>query len=142
MKIATTEDATKHTAGPWRAESERHPAVTDGNTWWRIYAGPDDRADLVANCDRTNRNPKPGIVIEVGRTADPTADDIQRDAANARLIAAAPDLLAALYRVNDMFRQMHEAGLFDDEIPSFMHPDEINGTVDAVRDAIAKATGK
>ena len=62
---------TKYTPGPWTADSL--------NCVWR--GGPDINGVLVANCNNSKM---------------PTAAHPEQATANARLIAAAPDLLAAL----------------------------------------------
>lgn len=70
----------KHTPGPWKAESQLHPWIgaKDGNVWWKIHAGESD------------------YIADTGRTDSPTKADIERDAANAHLIAAAPELYDVL----------------------------------------------
>lgn len=85
------------TPGPWKATSERWPRVHDENTWWRIYQDTGEDGELVA---------------DISRTADPSPEEIARDAANARLIAAAPCLLAAcklaVIRVKDEWAKQCE----------------------------------
>ena len=61
--------------------------------------------------------------------------------ADARLIAAAPDLLAALRKADALLKNASDTGLLD-LLAGYMHPDEINGACDAVIAAIAKATGE
>jgi hypothetical protein len=85
----------KHTPGPWFLDD-------DG----RIFDTP-DRGQLVA---------------EVA-TADPAEPPAEEDVANARLIAAAPDLLAALEKVVAISDRKHDAW-------------------DEARAAIAKAEGR
>jgi hypothetical protein len=71
--------------GPWIAESDPYPLIKDGNTWWKVYSVADERA----------------MIAEIGRTAEPTAENIEEDAANAHLIAAAPDLLKMLIALRE-----------------------------------------
>jgi hypothetical protein len=96
---------TKHTPGPWTVREG------DGNYLWEV-AGKTPRG-------------KDRVICR------PAGSDRQ---ANARLIAAAPDLLAALHEqvlVNRML--MHDAGLDEQAI--------LDGTAQA-RAAILKATGE
>lgn len=95
----------KSTPGPWKVEQSDH---------WLWVAGPDREENVI--CDIVGRNSKPG------------EDLTPEDAANARLIAAAPDLLAACKAA----------------IVKFKHTplDRISVAADMLRDAIAKAEGK
>ena len=90
--------STQHTKGPWRVQRQ-NPSPTTGE--WMISGA------------------KPGYLAEV---RDCGSGDVQ---ANARLIAAAPDLLEALLRV---LRDVASDGL--------------DGWEDQARAAIAKATGE
>jgi hypothetical protein len=100
----------KHTPGPWRAERQ-NPSPTTGE--WMIAGS------------------KPGYLAEV---RDCGSGDVL---ANARLIAAAPDLLEALY----------DLGSYADLCESFLretHPGKaymLRKQVTKAIAAIAKATG-
>lgn len=110
----------KHTPGPWQAIAESGPLVRDGNTWWRIYTDDGDDSEFVA---------------EVGRTADAKPHERAADAANARLIAAAPDLLAAC--------QLWDQGFTEGEqFTAEQFRRWVNANRRAARAAIAKATGQ
>lgn len=82
-------EETKFTPGTWYAESESYPSLKDGNTWWRIYTTVDELM----------------MVAEVGRSAEPTVEDIDTEKANAHLIAAAPDLYTASEKALSALRQ-------------------------------------
>lgn len=92
-----------HTIGPWRVERQ-NPSPTTGE--WMIAGG------------------KPGYLAEM---RDCGSGDV---AANARLIAAAPELLDALY----------SALPYVEEGEEFNHPDKRNLSK-TIRALIAKATG-
>lgn len=66
----------KHTAGPWHVEGANPP---------RIYAR--DGLDIIAQCDSMKEMPR------------------GKEAANARLIAAAPELLEALQRAHQLIKE-------------------------------------
>ncbi len=66
----------RFTPGPWRAEPCQFPRVRGRGCWWNVEADE----DFVADCSRT---------------LDPTDAELERDKANAMLIAASPELLAA-----------------------------------------------
>jgi hypothetical protein len=100
---------TKHTPGPWHIRTNRHPQ-TDGLPWgWVDAAAPGVSQRLI-----------PGVAVQWVR------GDVSE--ANARLIAAAPELLEALRCLR---RWMGPTGL-DEEIDAAMR---------AADAAIAKATG-
>ena len=92
--------STQHTKGPWRVQRQ-NPSPTTGE--WMISGA------------------KPGYLAEV---RDCGSGDVQ---ANARLIAAAPDLLEALQRMLDA--------------PSHGTHEAMRRANEAARAAIAKATG-
>lgn len=92
----------KHTLGPWKAKGEKYGKTID------IF-GNDGTDQPIAWADSDDIDPKEAK-------------------ANARLIAAAPDLLAALER---LFKQTSEGNAPCGE-----------DTREAVRAAIAKAAGK
>lgn len=95
----------QHTPGPWNVR----------------YS--EDRADAFIECgDRSN------ITDWAARFIAQTYVHDLEDAANARLIAAAPDLLAALQNVIYGWDNWAEQG-------------NIEHAIDAARAAIAKATG-
>lgn len=84
-----------HTPGPWSV----HPATIGGN---QIVRGPD--GERVCLCDTASPYRKPQ-----GRSHEP-----QDRVANARLISAAPDLLAACKAALDRWQQLyplHHCGL-------------------------------
>ena len=89
----------QHTPGPWEADKLDSDGIP-------IYGGPTDNAPLIAR------------VYDVG-------EDIRT---NARLIAAAPDLLAALQDLLEA-RRLH------------MGPSAVRLRYEIARDAIAAATG-
>lgn len=97
----------KHTAGPWYIRTNRHPD-TDGRPWGWLDAAPPGGPQ---------RN-IPGVTVTWTRGCTSEA--------NARLIAAAPDLLAAL-------RGMLNIG----ETKA-----EYDAAIQRAVDAIAKATGE
>lgn len=86
----------KHTPGPWVMKE---------------YGGKDSRFTFAVTAPDDN-----SVVAEVARvflrTSVVNGEDIERDRANARLIAAAPDLLAELKSLLDM----PAACISDDEI--------------------------
>lgn len=92
---------TAHTPGPWRALEHNYPIADTGDY---------DGAWLVLT-----DNPKRPIVELWG--------DTEETEANARLIAAAPDLLAALQFVMTA------------------HGEQLSTAFEQAQDAIAKATG-
>jgi len=115
----------KHTPGPWRI-------VIDGtySEAWPFVLGPqhdDDCSEAVAELPTSHvvksRRGAPGCYSEKpGRfKTTPQHDDVM---ANARLIAAAPELLEALKAARDDLR-----------VAGF------NSTVSMLDEAIAKATG-
>lgn len=136
MSLAT--EADQHTPGPWILELCKF-----GGSYVQGYQIT-GKGKVIPFASATVAQPNKALVLSpeyrkcewAGEHYTP--EELE---ANARLMAASPAMLAALNRVRNMFREMQEAGLFDDEIPGCMHPDEINGTVDAVRDAVVMATG-
>ncbi len=104
-----------HTGGPWRLGNlESYDAYT-GKPFRNVWTGND-------TC--------------IARAIDNGDVD-----ANARLIAAAPEMLEALEQAHAMLKIMSEFGHLDDLCQS-MHPDEINKTCDAVSLAIRAARGE
>jgi len=107
---------TKHTPGPWKIEVD----TVEGN---RVYIHPEARNTAwLAEVNMTP--PKEGTIMVGCGTKDPMA--------NARLIAASPDLLEACRAALPVL--IDEYG---DPAPS-----HVQHTIDALRAAIAKASGK
>lgn len=100
----------KHTPGPWH--------IYKGNPNWIMAVDPgDDTPWLIA---KTEPHAGPG---------DATP-------ANARLIAAAPELMAALTGMIDMYVELVESG-----DAGFWNAEEVHEVI-AAHAAIAKATGE
>lgn len=114
----------KHTLGPWSIKRAELPV--DGEFDWAILASFDGRQYCIAEA--------------FGRVAPviwPNAE------ANAHLIAAAPQMLAALQQIE---RALTEHSKDRMDAPEFERCDwdfgeECGGSLDVVREAIAKATG-
>ena len=101
----------KHTPGPWKLEPYDPCLAGEDFQWGGIWAGP-------VMLDGINYGQPPNTPIK--------PDALKRMEADARLIAAAPDLLDALLMVLD-------------------DPDALDGrprTYEHVRSAIAKAIGE
>ena len=109
----------KHTPGPWRID------VNGSENWTVDYEGPS--STFMTICASGRREP-------VGFAVEPTAwgndDEIE---ANARLIAAAPDLLAVAIKSHEPYE-----GLSEDDIRSLYGPEEAELAL-SLRDAIARA---
>jgi hypothetical protein len=104
----------RHTAGPWSLSAGYHKTVSGEPADWTIEGGPHGNA--IAFLSDDNAGPR-----------------YERDA-NARLIAAAPDLLEALKYCRDLLEDVNG---FD------YRPDDVAANEwAAVRAAIAKAEGK
>jgi hypothetical protein len=101
----------KHTPGPW----EFGPGYAPGDSTFELFA-PGGR-QVIAQCSYENM----WLSTYDGET----------DAANARLIASAPDLLEALKRMVE---------IDDDEV--VMDTDSVKERLSAARAAIARATGE
>ena len=110
---------TRHTPGPWHSEKMRAP---NGGTYYRVFT---DRDKDAAPHEQVN-GPVAQVFCDYGGFGTPDG--------NAHLIAAAPDLLAALEVL------MHAVDPYstgpDDVEPYFRAP------MDAARAAIAKARGE
>lgn len=111
----------KHTPGPWNMETGHK--INCGHDYAEIYAK--DASILV--CDvLVNKNSADG-----------------KGVANARLIAAAPELLEALYNAVNVLRLALDNGAWDkhsnDEKDSF---DEVQTVLNIAREALAKAEGR
>jgi hypothetical protein len=110
-----------HTPGPWQIDSE------DGQ-WW-IYGGGDARATTgIAKCDLIV-NAVMGICKQQNVIGQRMPDG-EREA-NARLIAAAPDLLDALREIVDVGAEYYDMDSGENGSPAMA----------AARAAIAKAEG-
>ena len=107
----------KHTPGPWSVGATRHYKCS-GGAEVAIHYGP---AESMGNC----------IAHAYGHGPSGDAE------ADARLIAAAPELLEALRGMMDAY-----ADLCDDVTPSYQTYERRKARVDAARVAIAKATGE
>lgn len=120
----------EHTPGPWGSHPFSNPEsgleVTSDNgqewTWWKLCVGSGQT--IVATCEANTE------IKNEGYPFPRTYDEAE---ANARLIAAAPELLEALQaiiqREND-FNRWGQGTLIGDSV------------ADDARRAIAKATGK
>lgn len=104
----------KHTEGPWSAFG---PTGTGIHTQYLI---------------RHNSPGRSGGSFATVQTLHSTDEAIEACAANARLIAAAPDLLEAL---KDSLQGLHAAVPHADRIRDILHP-----IIERTQDAIAKAT--
>ena len=106
----------KHTPGPWEVEQG--------------YSG--SRGQIaVTNHDNFNRT---GCCICL---IAPVSNYTEEDKANARLIAAAPDMLAALEKLDEMRKDFF---IPDDELGA-IDGDSIRAFVEMYRAAISKAKG-
>jgi len=101
----------KHTPGPWKADNH---IIGDG---WRVFVPRHDEAD------------QHDAIADVETWQSDTETE-----ANARLIAAAPDLLDALKNVLDELHKHHKMNVKKDY--SLMVADSV------ARKAIAKAEGR
>ena len=106
----------KFTPGPWLAR-QFHTGRGAVHGWWVIDSIPDHDGRIVANA-----------ICQVSATND-DAD------ANAKLLAAAPDLLGACQSL-PLDCSFEDAADFKDNSQAFMR------AMDLARAAIAKATGK
>jgi len=105
-------ERTTHTPGPWEVfRTDEHIEKQSGVT---VYIGDDDAA---------------------GRFAAVRGVDLDEDAANARLIAAAPAMLAALKELADAYQFAWKVGGRVDDV------DNAATRYKIIADAITKATG-
>ena len=112
----------KHTPGPWKLEPYDSCLAGEDFQWGGIWAGP-------VMLDGINYGQPAYATIK--------PETLERMEADARLIAAAPDLLSAL---DDLARYADTCELFLRET----HPgkaDMLRKRVTAAIDAMAKATG-
>lgn len=107
-----TETKTQHTLGPWVAD--RHGNVWEGS----VAPGP------------TPSQRRNSLRIAV---VDQSEGRLSEDAANARLIAAAPELLSEGRALLDWYASLAEPGA----IPASLHP-----VLRSMRAHIAKVEGK
>jgi hypothetical protein len=103
-----------HTPGPWLRESEIN---SDGSDWILVTKDYAEIVDLRLD---------DGLVV-----SEPEQE------ANARLIATAPELLAALQRARDELIWAYEELYPDDEADN-----DITAVIDLAREVIAKAEGR
>jgi hypothetical protein len=115
--MAASLDSAKHTPGPWSVPHMARPEV-DCDC---VYVLANGYMGSVADISVYNGKP----IGEGGNDSPPLAEA----QANARLIAAAPDLLEAL-------QELHE--IFNGLVGSANYPKQVKKT----RAAIAKALGK
>ena len=80
----TTQTQTKYTLGPWHARGPSQPDNTGGRDWCVL----DDDGKIIAECFE-----------HVGFSDDRKTYAVRPAEANARLIAAAPEMLEALEQV-------------------------------------------
>ena len=110
----------KHTPGPWRID------VNGSDKWSVDYEGPS--STYMTICARGRRAP-------IGFAVEPSAwGNDEEIEANARLIAAAPDLLAVAIKSHEPY-----VGLDEEDIRCLYGADEADLAM-ALRDAIARAT--
>jgi len=108
----------KHTPGPW--DWSPHYKTGDGRATWSLIGSQDGYGIL--SCDGDENSPQ-GL----------------NDEANARLIAAAPELLEALTQIHDVYAAMRQR-LSVDYANDGWSAETI--TLDKAKAAIAKATGE
>lgn len=117
--------STQHTPGPWIAKPE-NPNFVEDDEWTDFEVIPDK-------------------VLEWGSPAPVAVCSFcyeEQAEANARLIAAAPDLLAAL-RALLTAEMLHETAMSANDVSGVDAANEAKWpAVDAAHAAIAKATGK
>ena len=107
----------EHTPGPWKIERLSIGSRGGSNTCWMI--GPMDA------CIYDDWRPRANGISEA------------ENEANARLIAAAPDLLAALENIRDTIESCYIAGGW---VP--LDAEEMESIVEMATIAIAKAKGE
>lgn len=118
-----TPTLTTHTPGPWAIDGVR------------VFAPAFDEQVEITRDDGTTAMHGRGLI------ALPYAPDGAHDA-NARLIAAAPDLLAALKRAVDTIRAFHGIGLNGPAEAGMWELYQQSPEMKAINAAIAKAEGK
>ena len=124
-----------HTPGPWKLHEHYYGEplavdAEDGRAWvvWSRRIASCDGGRLIAE-----------VSASTSRVGWPQADNRQEMEANARLIAAAPELLMALQALVDGGWHAPDCNsqVFGDKCDCGME-----AKFDAARDAIAKATGR
>jgi hypothetical protein len=108
----------KHTPGPWKHGG---PTILSGGAW-----------NLVVAILPTTIDPRP--------TADAAAHTIEEREANARLIAAAPDMLQALEHAQSMLETASR--YFPKSIKNGDRFSLLNTLANSVNPALAKARGE
>ena len=117
---------TKHTPGPWT------PSWNDDRSWIGVDCGNSDDPHLAEVCT---------ISYESAQIAQKDDDAWNQCLADARLIAAAPDLLEALKKIRDERDYLAEHGIYSPNGPAA--PDCFDDWAADIADtAIAKATGQ
>jgi len=112
-----------HTPGPWEVQELTHAR---GELWLQIgYSG----CGPIVRMNCTAEPMAPGVIAESKYMA--TSQETQR--ANARLIAAAPELLAVCKQIFKEAKNIESDGYMDDDA---------RPVYEALRAAIAKATGE
>jgi hypothetical protein len=124
---------TEHTPGPWRYEDWTFDRATS-----RIVVGParmgngkSPVATIIGHANKTRKGEARGSVT-------PT----EQEFADARLCAAAPNLLAALQRLNVSYYPFTEGKGESQMEAQFRWVAEQGNAHEAARTAIAKATGE
>ena len=119
--------AAKHTPGPWAADAEDMQLGADDIFTVSIWgAGPEGERPHIGTVAAFSLLSETRGGTEYVTTDAPSIDKLEEAKANARLIAAAPDLLAALQAVEFSAGEMGW---------------RTHGVFSQVRAAIAKATG-
>lgn len=109
-----------HTPGPWKVLTPRTIQYAPNGRYVIVHPGADGAPDVC-------------VLRELD--AATTGAERRRKAADAELIAAAPDLLAAL---RDLVRQIEISGAIDD----YGHPMKNLRALAVARAALAKAEGR
>lgn len=92
--------AAKHTPGPWAVDAEEIEQGADDIFTVAIWApGPDGERPLIATVSAFSLISEQVGSTEVVTTGAPAVDLLEQAKANARLIAAAPELLEALRKL-------------------------------------------
>tara|TARA_Y100001963_G_scaffold151528_1_gene234532 strand:+ start:451 stop:831 length:381 start_codon:yes stop_codon:yes gene_type:complete len=123
MKLETK---LKHTPGPWRA-----PWLHSKRLQYSIDGGP---------CEDANTDPLDWVRIQL-------TGDAEALAANARLVAAAPDLLDALMHVVALLHATYDAldeyvAAGDDMLRNPLNNKRVQDIADMATDALNKAIGE
>lgn len=119
-EIPATPAPSAHTPGPWKTGG-------CGEDGWRLILGPTTRFFQAF-----------GEAHTTGVAAVSVSDCEAEDLANARLIAAAPELLAELEKTEASLSAILASSVIDSTTSHFF---ELRRSRDAIRSAIAKAKG-